>query len=317
MVLRESARRLIDRCLAGPRARNLLVKSLTVARSSLDWLHRPTVDPTYDFQNDRSLYPLFAAQLTRIVNELPTHPHYVWGSLQGVSLAKALGEDRISVLEFGVAGGQGLLALEKIALKLEQVFGIAIDVYGFDAASGLPQLKDYRDLPNLWAQGYYPMDQDKLQRHLRKAQLIIGDVSATVSEFVRSKPAPVAFISFDLDLYSSTTAALGVFEADHSLLLPRIHCHFDDILGFTAGEHNGERLAIHEFNQSHAMRKVSQTYGLKYFLPEPFAREMWTEMVFIAHIFDHPRYSENDGLVRGASSHDLLIESPSWVRASR
>jgi hypothetical protein len=275
------------------------------------------VDPTYDFHGDRSLYPRFAAQLTQILRELPSHPHYAWGSLQGASLAKALGLNRISVIEFGVAGGQGLLALERISLKLEQMYGIAVDVYGFDAGSGLPQLKDYRDLPNLWTQGYYPMDQDELQRHLQKAQLIIGDVKETVSTFVLSKPAPVAFVSFDLDLYSSTTAALSLLEADHSVLQPRIQCHFDDILGFTAGDYNGERLAIHEFNQSHAMVKVSQIYGLKYFLPEPFAREMWTEMVFMAHIFDHPRYCENDGLVRGESSKDPLTEGASWVRAYR
>jgi hypothetical protein len=45
--------------------------------------------------------------------------------------------------------------------------------------------------------------------------------------------------------------ALALFEADHRLLLPRVRCYFDDILGFTFGDHVGERLAISEFNESH------------------------------------------------------------------
>src|SRR5688500_10351162 len=186
--LRESIRRIVDRCLDGPRVRNFLAKALRVARSSHDWLHRPSVDPAYEFQNDHSLYPLFAAQLTQIVRELPTHPHYVWGSLQGASLAKALGQERISLIEFGVARGQGLRALEKIALKLEQMYGVAIDVYGFDAGSGLPEPTDYPDMPNISTHGYYPMDREKLQRHLQKARLLMGDVRDTVSQFVRSNP---------------------------------------------------------------------------------------------------------------------------------
>jgi len=317
IMIKDLVRRNIDKYLDSPRARNLLRKSLLVARTSLDWLWHPSLDPSYDFSQDRSLYPLFAARLTQIVRELDTHPHYAWGSLQGISLAKTLGLDRVSVIEFGVAGGKGLIALEKISLKLEQMYGVAIDVYGFDAGAGLPKARDSRDLPNLWSEGYYAMDQDRLRGYLQKAQLIIGDVEATLSEFVRSKPSPVAFIAFDLDLYSSTAAALRILEADASMLLPRVHCYFDDIIAFTAGEHNGERLAIHEFNQSHQMRKVSHTYGLRYFIPEPFAREMWVEMIFLAHVFDHPLYGQNDGLVRGSAALNPTDSGRSWARTSR
>src|SRR5215470_11370339 len=55
-------------------------------------------------------------------------PHFLWGALQGVNLAKALGIGRVSFLEFGVAGGNGLVALEGIAQRLEAVFNIQIDV---------------------------------------------------------------------------------------------------------------------------------------------------------------------------------------------
>jgi hypothetical protein len=42
-------------------------------------------------------------------------PQYVWGVLNGAFLARALGIPRISVIEFGVAGGNGLVVLESIA----------------------------------------------------------------------------------------------------------------------------------------------------------------------------------------------------------
>ena len=45
---------------------------------------------------------------------------YAWGVLQGANLGKALGLKRVSVLEFGVAGGNGLVALERIAACVEE-----------------------------------------------------------------------------------------------------------------------------------------------------------------------------------------------------
>ena len=317
-MLKRRIRNSLIKFLETPRVRNLLMDSLLIARKSLDWLWRPTVDPMYDFEKARSLYPLLAARFKKIVDEVDTYPQYVWGALHGVSLAQALDVERVSVIEFGVASGHGLLALEKIALRLEAMYDVAVDVYGFDMGTGLPKTRDYRDLPNLWGEGYYPMDQEKLRRHLQRAQLVLGNVEDTVPAFVQSKPAPVAFIAFDLDLYSATRAAFRVFEAETVALLPRIHCYFDDINGFTAGEHHGERLAINDFNTSHDLRKISHTHGLKYFIPEPFAREMWVEMIFIAHLFDHPWYGRNDGLVRG-QERDAPLDRPrkSWTRMSR
>ena len=71
--------------------------------------------------------------------------------MQAVNLAKALDVERVSVVEFGVAGGNGLLALEKIAEQLEAIYGIAVDVHGFDTGGGLPAPVDYRDLPNIYS----------------------------------------------------------------------------------------------------------------------------------------------------------------------
>jgi hypothetical protein len=225
-------------------------------------------------------------------------PYYAWGVLQGAHLGKALGIERVSVIEFGVAGGNGLVALERIAERVEQILGIGIDVYGFDTGGGLPMPVDYRDCPNLWSSGYFPMDKEKLQKRLRKAQLVLGLVEETVPKFIGSKSSPVAFVSFDLDYYSSTMQAFKLLEAGPSVLLPRIYCYFDDIIGFTYSEYTGERLAISEFNAAHPMKKLSPIYGLKHFLPEPHCDSWWHEMFYIAHAFDHELYNRPDGSVK-------------------
>jgi hypothetical protein len=225
-------------------------------------------------------------------------PYYTWGVLQGAHLGKAMGINRISVVEFGVAGGNGLISLERIAEKVEPIFGVNIDVYGFDTGGGLPKPLDYRDCPNLWSAGYFPMDKGKLQRRLRRAQLVLGLIEDTGPKFIESKPSPVAFVSFDLDYYSSTMQAFKLLEAEQSLLLPRIYCYFDDIIGFTYSEYNGERLAISEFNAAHPMRKISPIYGLKHFLPKPHADSWWAEMFYIAHAFDHELYNRPDGSIK-------------------
>jgi hypothetical protein len=224
------------------------------------------------------------------------HHHYAWGVVQGVNLAKVLGIGRVSVLEFGVAGGNSLVALERIARKVGGIFGVTVDVFGFDTGVGLPKPKDHRDMPNMWSEGSFPMDANKLKRRLESARLILGDTAETVPKFILSDVSPVAFASFDLDLYTSTMHALALFGANHRLLLPRVHCYFDDILGFTFGDHVGERLAISEFNESHQMRKISPIYGLRYYVPERYSNWMW-EKQYMAHIFDHPLYGNNDGSV--------------------
>lgn len=63
--------------------------------------------------------------------------HYGYGTYQAALQAKALKMTRMSVIEFGVAGGNGLVELENVARAISQEVGIQIDVYGFDAGGGL------------------------------------------------------------------------------------------------------------------------------------------------------------------------------------
>lgn len=243
-------------------------------------------------------YDWLKASFQKLNNNLPVtvrRPNFVWGVLQGAALGKVLGLERISVIEFGVAGGAGLIALEHTAERVEEMLQIGIDVYGFDTGCGLPKPQDYRDSPNIWmGEGQFPMDKEQLAKRLRRASLQLGLVKTTVPAFLSSAPAPVAFVSIDLDLYSSTRDALRLFTAEHDRLLPRVLCYFDDLMGLTYSDYNGERLAIAEFNTLHAMRKISPLYGLKYFVPPAYINNQWPELFYFLHIFDHPLYNEPD-----------------------
>jgi hypothetical protein len=252
-----------------------------------------------------SIYPWLNALCMQFFREDPSRmrPAYLWGALHGAHLAKTLGMAAISLIEFGVAGGDGLIALQTIAERVERAMGIRTSVYGFDTGNGLPPSKDVRDCPNLFTPGGYPMAVGELHRHLNGArtQLILGMVQDTLPVLAAGgRPDPVAFIAFDLDYYSSTKAALRILEFDAHLLLPRVHCYFDDITGFTYSDYNGERLAIAEFNAEHPLRKISPIYGLRHYVPSHFANALWVEKYFMAHLFDHELYSHPDGLVRQA-----------------
>jgi hypothetical protein len=274
-----------------------------LVRSSLSrinrWLEVDPADlPQPDPEVDDFIYPYLNWIFAGMARD-GMRRSYAWGVLHGANLAKSLGIPRISVLEFGVAGGNGLVELERIAARVEQVLGgIQIDIYGFDTGEGLPAPRDYRDTPNLNMGGTLKMDRAKLEKRLSRAKLVLGNVEATMPTFMKSNPAPVAFMACDFVHYTSTVHGLKFLEGKPDMLLPRVHCYFDDIMGFTHSDYNGERLAIHEFNACHEMRKLSPIFGLKYYLPERYANEMWPEKYWLAHLFDHPRYADKDNLVR-------------------
>jgi hypothetical protein len=281
-------------------------------RTQLDWWDRELLRENmeqHDYNQDDLIYPWLNYKTETIVqrDKALVRPNYTWGVVQAVHLAKVLNLKRISVIEFGVAGGNGLLALERAAEIAEAMFEVTIDVYGFDSGRGLPKAQDYRDLPNFWKEASFPMEFDKLKARLRRAHLLLGLVSDTLDQFLRSRPAPVGFVSFDLDYYSSTKDALRLFEADQELLLPRVHCYFDDIMGFTYSEFTGERLAIREFNEAQVTRKIDKIHGLPYYLPAHYRHELWPEQMFLLHIFNHPQYTEYDQLHKESRSRNLEL----------
>jgi hypothetical protein len=267
------------------------------ARSAQTW-RRDQVDVRAARSRREVAYPEINGLFVRIIRKTGVRPDYLWGSLHGAHLAKIMGVTGFSLIEFGVAGGNGLVDLDQIAIAIEALLGVQVGVYGFDTGRGLPAPVDNRDCPNLFSGGDYPMDVERLQARLRSAELILGDVADTVAPFVARRPPPAAFISFDLDLYSSTAQALRLLEANADVLLPRVHCYFDDITGYTYAEFNGERLAVREFNERNHLRKISPIYALNHYVPSRCARDLWVEKMHLAHILDHPLYGEPDGLTR-------------------
>lgn len=267
----------------------------TVLRGAKRWLTEESEPPPAPIPFDNSY--AWIGQSFRDILRDPLggrYRAYAWGVLQGATLAKILGHRRMSVFEFGVAGGTGLVSLERVADLVEQKTSLGIDVYGFDTGRGLPKPQDHRDVPYMWEEGDFAMNENELRARLKRAQLNLGLVEETVPEFVRTSFAPVGFISIDLDLYSATKPALTLLDADSANLLPRVFCYFDDTMGYGYNDFTGERLAIHEFNAEHATRKLSPIYGLKWFVPQEHFNDRWIEMLQIAHIFDHPLYGTID-----------------------
>jgi hypothetical protein len=218
-------------------------------------------------------------------------PHYGHCLLQAALLAKKLGHSWFSAIEFGVAGGNGLMALEAHAEYVKRETGVNVAIYGFDTGNGMPSPLDYRDLPYLWQSGDFRMDPEKLKMQLTRAKLILGPVGETVAEFCHSEmPPPIGFIAFDLDYYSSTAAAFQIFEQESVYLLPRVVCYFDDVVGdvdWAYNEFTGELLAIKEFNETHNDTKLAPVQGLRFGQKLP---QLWHEQIFVAHLFKHADY---------------------------
>ena len=218
-------------------------------------------------------------------------PAYAYCVRGAAKLAHRLGLERISVVEFGVAGGDGLLALEHHARQWSDRYGVDIEVYGFDTGEGLPASDDYRDLPYHWGGGTFKMDVGRLQRHLHTAKLVLGDIRETIDSFVDlHDPAPVGAAMYDMDFYSSTAAGLRLFDLDEKYRLPRVLLYFDDIVGNDISlysDYTGERLAIAEFNDRHPMLKISPVYSLAC-----RSSMQWHHEVFAAHDFTHPQYGQ-------------------------
>lgn len=228
----------------------------------------------------------------RLAYDVSVRPHYTYGIYHAARTAQKLGIPKITTIEFGVAGGNGLIAMEKISSEVERETGVGIEVCGFDTGSGLPEPIDYRDEPYIYGHGQYTMDQDALRSRLKRSRLILGNVNETVPKFISEDlNSPVGFVSFDLDFYSSTVYSFKLFESSYENILPRVFCYFDDIIGNDWALHSewtGELLAIKEFNANHEMRKIAPINGLhrKRVIP---AR--WHDKMYVLHDFTHPLYN--------------------------
>jgi hypothetical protein len=230
---------------------------------------------------------------SKIEYDLFERPHYAYCLVNAARLARALGVPRISALEFGVAGGRGLLALEALCPEIEKTYGVEIEIWGFDTGEGLPEPVDYRDLPYIWKAGFYRMDKAALKARLKRSRLVFGDVKDTVPVFFEThRPAPVGAAFFDLDFWSSTRDSLGIFAGPPETMLPRVFCYCDDVISSEGGgilsEDVGQLRAIADYNAAETPRRLRRIAGLA---EKRRVRAVWPHQIYVHHAFDHPDYT--------------------------
>ena len=213
--------------------------------------------------------------------------HYAFGVYEGAKRAKLLGLNEITVIEFGVANGRGLMAMALYAAKVEKALHIKINVLGFDSGGGMPQTKGYKDHPELYTTGDFPLqNREKLLSILPgSTKLIFLDLIN--SNWTDSVNTPVAFMSVDVDYYSSTLAVLNnLANIKSGLLLPNVLIYFDDILLPNHNPYQGELLAINEFNAANEFRRiVSYSQALR--TTRRLKNARWIDQIFQLHVLDH------------------------------
>jgi hypothetical protein len=289
----------------GRKALTRLKRALAAARTEMRRLPTASEGPP-DTTNASAMFAWCKAKGNA------TRPQYLWPILLASRAAKGLGFDRLSALEFGVAGGNGLVELETAAAQAESLLGVKWDVYGFDTGSGMPEPVDHRDVPWVIKPGWFAMDEAALRARLARAQLVIGPIADTIKPWIQAEHSPIGFMAFDLDYYSSTMQAFDLLEANADAFLPRVPCYFDDIFGYGWSDFAGERAAVTDFNDLHDRRKIGAIHGLRYELPASEFQLAWPEKMYLFHVFDHPRYNDAEGEVaeRWFEALRLRPESP-------
>lgn len=219
-------------------------------------------------------------------------PSYAYGVYLACMQAKMLGHDVTSVIEFGVAGGNGLLALESCAAEIGGALGIKVDVIGFDVGTGMPTSDEAKDMVYWYRPTMFSMDYAKLRARIGSAKLHIGMISETVVDAARGLRGPIGFCSFDMDYYTATMNALRIFDQDPGTRLPRVAIYADDVFGYhdlnMVGCCVGEECAFEEFNGSHKTMKISPIRGLRF---KRVISAMWNDKMYALHDLTHPDYN--------------------------
>src|SRR2546427_1003344 len=93
---------------------------------------------------------LFGSFSAKAAFDVTERRSYAYGILETARIAKRRGLKRITVAEFGVASGAGLLAMCRLAKQATALTGVQFNIVGFDSGTGLPPPANYRDHPDLW-----------------------------------------------------------------------------------------------------------------------------------------------------------------------
>jgi hypothetical protein len=235
---------------------------------------------------------VFGTTRAKIAFDVLVRQQHAFGLLDAADAARERGLQRVTVVELGVGSGTGLLNICDLAGRITNTTGVGFDIVGFDTGAGLPPPHDHRDHPELYKEGWYPLDRTALERKLPpNARVIYGDLRDTIDDFVRTlAPAsPLGFATLDVDYYSSSQHALRLFLGEPDGYLPTLYVYVDDVHERTHTQFAGELLAIDEFNREHDLRKLDLDRGLMYH--RVFKHAEWLQHMFKLHVFDHPERS--------------------------
>jgi len=236
---------------------------------------------------------IFGSFRKKVAYDLVIRPQHAFGLLNAADQAKLRGFKDVTIVEFGVANGAGLMNLIAVAEKVTKSTGIKIHIYGFDTGEGMPEPIDYRDHPEYYNTGDFPMNKALLEEKIKgKATIIYGPIKENVSEFMAniSQNAPVGFVAIDVDYYSSTKDVLELFKAEATCFLPLTYVYLDDIFMPHHNAKCGELLAVSEFNKEQSMRQLS--YHQFFENRRIFKNANWVKQLYYFHVLDHPYRSD-------------------------
>lgn len=244
---------------------------------------------------DDAAVELFRAE-RRGRGRLP-YPMYLYGLLCAARTARAVGLTAFSAVEFGVAGGNGLRAMEQHAERVEKWSGVEVSVFGLDSGAGLLEATDPRDCAFSLPPGEFAMDEARLRARLQRAELVLGPVEETVGPFMeraeRGEIPPIGFVSQDLDVYTGTIATLRALPNSPERMLPRVPMYFDDLTGYPYTTEVAEWAAIRTHNEE-SPRRIGQMPNLEQSLGGAARFATWPRHMFALHVFDHPRYNDRE-----------------------
>lgn len=236
---------------------------------------------------------IFGSFRRKVAYDLVIRPQHAFGLLNAADQAKTRGFTEITIIEFGVANGAGLMNLIAVADKVTKATGIKIHIYGFDTGEGMPEPVDYRDHPEYYNTGDFPMNKALLEEKIKgKAKIIYGSIKENIAEFKKNIPpkAPIGFVSIDVDYYSSTKDVLELFKAEATCFLPLTYVYLDDIFMPHHNEKCGELLVVAEFNQAEPKRELS--YHRFFENQRIFKNANWVKQLYYFHVLDHPFRSD-------------------------
>jgi hypothetical protein len=237
---------------------------------------------------------IFGGIRIKIFFDFYIRQHHAYCILKCAEEAKSLNIKTVSLIEFGVANGAGLINISKISKKVTKITGIEFKIYGFDTGTGMPVPVSFKDHPELYKVGDYPMDFVNLKLKLdNNVELIIGDIDQTIQKFSQNiLKSPIGFISLDVDYYSSSVQALSLLELiTPNQLLPCTYLYVDDIEEDTHNSICGELGAIGSFNKKNINNIfIEKSSNIRW--NRIFKNAKWIDKIFYIHNFNHEERSK-------------------------